>query len=330
MAEVISPSSSSDSEPEVIPKKPSLKRRRFFTDNAVAAVPVYSTKVQKSLQLLPKSLKLSYIPQILNTSDDEEDTISSEKTQVVEETRCQNMSPSPPPPPPPPRLRRACRRDKCSCNQSGCRILNQLEFPNLVQGILKQRLESLTSSLSAAKKSLQDEETDADSNDVILIDASDSQELLLKVRCRADLHRVSIRMTDPLQKVIEHMGQTLKVPPNRILLLLRDRELAADATPGRLGLGVADIVDCIVETNNKQSSDSGNLQLRVQGKDKSSEMEITVQKGEPLQVLMNHYRQAQGLGRRKLVFHFDGQKLMETWTPEELGMESGDVIEVWS
>uniref|UniRef100_H9GAJ1 NFATC2-interacting protein n=2 Tax=Anolis carolinensis TaxID=28377 RepID=H9GAJ1_ANOCA len=137
-------------------------------------------------------------------------------------------------------------------------------------------------------------------------------------------------MTDPLQKVIEHMGQTLKVPPNRILLLLRDRELAADATPGRLGLGVADIVDCIVETNNKQSSDSGNLQLRVQGKDKSSEMEITVQKGEPLQVLMNHYRQAQGLGRRKLVFHFDGQKLMETWTPEELGMESGDVIEVWS
>ncbi|XP_060636526.2 NFATC2-interacting protein isoform X2 [Anolis sagrei] len=305
MAEVVCVSSSSDSEAEVIPRKPPPKRRRLITDNTVPAVPVYSGKVQKSLHLLPKSLTLSYIPQILNASDDEEETIPSENTQLVEETRCQNQSPSPPPPP---RPRRYCRRDK----------------------ILKQRLESLTSSLSAAKKSLQDEETDADTNDVILIDASDSQELLLKVRCRADLHRVSIRMTDPLQKVIEHMGQTLKVPPNRILLLLRDRELAADATPGRLGLGVADIVDCVVETNNNQNSDSGNLRLRVQGKDKSSEMEIAVQKEEPLQVLMNHYRQAQGLGKRKLVFHFDGQKLMETWTPEELGMESGDVIEVWS
>uniref|UniRef100_A0A8D2IT64 NFATC2-interacting protein n=1 Tax=Varanus komodoensis TaxID=61221 RepID=A0A8D2IT64_VARKO len=139
--------------------------------------------------------------------------------------------------------------------------------------------------------------------------------------------QLSTSQTDPLQRVVEHMGQMLKVHPNRILLLLRDQELAADATPARLGLGVADIIDCIVETASGESADIGNLQLRVQGKDKSSQMEITVRK--PLETLMNHYRQAQGLGRCKLVFHFDGQRLMENWTPEDLGMESGDVIEVW-
>ncbi|KAH0626557.1 hypothetical protein JD844_001615 [Phrynosoma platyrhinos] len=314
MAEKVYSCSSSDSEPEAAPKKPLVKRRRrlLITDAAVPAVPVYSSKVEKSLQLFPESLKQSTEPQVLSTSDKEEDEILSEKTQMEQKTRCQTQSPSPPPSP---RPRRQCRRDK----------------------ILKKRFESLTSSLSAAKKSLQDMGTEAD-DDVILIDAtepSESQELSLKVRCRADLYRVPVLMvrcltTDPLQRVVEHMGQTLKVHPNRILLLLRDRELAADATPGGLGLGVADIVDCIVETNSSENNDSGNLQLRVQGNNRSSRMEITVQKGEPLQVLMNRYRQAQGLGRRKLVFHFDGRRLVETWTPEELGMESGDVIEVWS
>uniref|UniRef100_A0A8C5WQD5 NFATC2-interacting protein n=1 Tax=Laticauda laticaudata TaxID=8630 RepID=A0A8C5WQD5_LATLA len=43
---------------------------------------------------------------------------------------------------------------------------------------------------------------------------------------------------------------------------------------------------------------------------------------------MNHYKEAQGLSRSKVVFYFDGQRLTETLTPEQLGMESGDVIEI--
>ncbi|XP_061446266.1 NFATC2-interacting protein [Rhineura floridana] len=314
MAETADSCSSSDSEPEGTPKKPLIKRRRLFTDMAVPMVPVYSSKVQNSLQLFPESLKLPIqIPmlssktQVLGTSDDDDDDVKEEAPtkQVEQETRCQVPSPSPPPPPQP--------RKRCYRAQN-----------------LDQKLRNLTSSLSAAKKSLQDEGLE---DDVIVIDApepSESQDLVLKVRCRTDLYRVSIRMTDPLQRVIEHMGQMLKVHPNRILLLFQDRELAADATPCGLGLGVADIIDCIVETSSRGSDEVGNLQLRVQGKDKSSQMEITLQRGEPLQALMSRYRQAQGLGRRKLIFYFDGQRLAETWTPEELGMESGDVIEVWS
>ncbi|KAJ7313893.1 hypothetical protein JRQ81_005674 [Phrynocephalus forsythii] len=306
MAEVDS-CSSSDSELEGTPKKPLVKRRRLITDSAVLAVPVYSNKVQNSLQLFPKSLKLpTQVPelssesQVLDASDEEGETPA---TQVERETsRYQDQSPSPPPPP---RPKRHCRRAR----------------------ILDQTLKNLASSLSAAKKSLQDDGAGAD---VILIEAPEpdkSQELVLKIRCRTDLYRVSVQMTDPLQRVVEHMAHILKVHPNRILLLLRDRELAADATPVGIGLGVADIIDCVVETT---SRDAAKLQLRLQGKDKNSQMDITVQKEEPFKVLMNRYRQAQGLGRRKLIFHFDGQQLVETWTPEDLGMESGDVIEVWS
>ncbi|XP_033025828.1 NFATC2-interacting protein [Lacerta agilis] len=311
MAETVGPCSSSDSEPEGTSRKPPIKRRRILpTDIGVAAVPVYSSKVQNSLHLFPESLKLpvrtpvlSSEPQVIDTSDEEEKEASTK--QVEQEKRHEALPPSPPPPPQLKKRRHGAKN-------------------------LHQKLRNLTSSLSAAKKTLQDEEL---RDDVILIDVfepSESQELVLKIRCRADLYKVSVQMTDPLQRVIEHMAQMLKVHKDRILLLFQDRELAADATPRVLGLGVADIIDCVVETTSQGSSDAGNLQLRVQGKDKSSQMEFTIQKGEPLQKLMSHYRQAQGFGRCKLKFYFDGQRLAGTCTPEELGMESGDVIEVWS
>lgn len=63
--------------------------------------------------------------------------------------------------------------------------------------LLDQRLKNLKSSLLAAKKSLQDEGLQTDRDDVILIDSpepSESRKLILKIRCRTDLHRIPVRM----------------------------------------------------------------------------------------------------------------------------------------
>ncbi|XP_077171990.1 LOW QUALITY PROTEIN: NFATC2-interacting protein [Paroedura picta] len=317
MAEVWDSCSSSDSEPEGPPKKPLPKRRRLCPDAAVPAVPVYSSKVQSSLQLFPESLKLPIqdplVSSVLQGASDEEEEDKVEMVTVspAEEEKRSSLSPLSPSPPPAPRPRRRCHEAQ----------------------ILDQRLRNLNSTLSAVKRSLQDEGSASEEDDVILIDSpepSESQELVLKIRCRADLYRVSVQTTDRLQRVVEHMGRTLKVHPSRILLLFQDRELSADATPRGLGLGVADIIDCVVEMTGKEDGEEGSLQLHVQGKDKSSHMDIVVHRNEPLQTLMNRYRQAQGLGRRKLTFYYDGQRLAESWTPEDVGMERGDVIEVWS
>ncbi|KAM3823531.1 NFATC2-interacting protein isoform 2-T2 [Vipera latastei] len=342
MAETVGSCSSSDSEPEEAPRKPFRKRRRLIAN--IPAVPIYSNKVQSSLQLLQNPLKLPEQveelcskPLVLSSSEEEEEK-EKEQTLVKQVKqkpkfqfscllpdfpeklnlnhdfvcspfgRCEDLSFSPSPPPSPPQQKK--RRVKAQ--------------------IFDQSLRNLTISLSAAKKSLQEQGSGCDEDDVILVDVFEPQELMLKVRCRADLYRVCIQTTEPLQRVVEHMSQILNVHPNRILLLHRDCELATDATPAKLDLGVADIIDCIVETSSQRTDDSGTLLLRVQGKDKSSVREITIQKGEPLEVLMKQYRQAQGLGRCKLVFYFDGQRLAETLTPEQLGMESGDVIEVWN
>ncbi|KAG8430247.1 hypothetical protein GDO86_018158 [Hymenochirus boettgeri] len=52
---------------------------------------------------------------------------------------------------------------------------------------------------------------------------------------------------------------------------------------------------------------------------------------EPLQSLMDQYRAAMGLTlKEKLSFFFEGQKLKGKNTAVELGLESDDIIEVWS
>ncbi|XP_034279251.1 NFATC2-interacting protein isoform X2 [Pantherophis guttatus] len=252
------------------------------------SVPVYSTQVENSLRFLKNPLKL---PDKIKARCNNKLAYSSEEDEDEEK-------PVP---------------------------LKQLKSK---PRMFDQNLKNLSNSLSAAKRSLQDQLFDED--DVILVDAFEPQELLLKVRCRADLYKICILMTEPLRRVVDHMSEILKVHPKRIILLHHDSELSPDSTPAKLDLGVASIIDCIVETNNQPGDDSGNLLLRVQGKDRSSVMEITIQKGEPLEALMNNYKQAQGQGRGKLVFYYDGQRLAETQTPEQLGMESGDVIEVWN
>lgn len=49
----------------------------------------------------------------------------------------------------------------------------------------------------------------------------------------------------------------------------------------------------------------------------------------PLKVLMSHYEKTMGLSGHKLSFFFDGTKLSGKELPADLGMESGDLIEVW-
>ncbi|XP_058039408.1 NFATC2-interacting protein [Ahaetulla prasina] len=250
------------------------------------AIPVYSTQVQNGLRLLKNPTKLP-------------DKIKA---------RCNNKL--------------AFSSDEDDDDEEEKRI--PLKLLKSRPRTYDQDQDNLSNSLLVAKKTLQEQMCDED--DVIMVDASEPRELLLKVRCRADIYKVCILMTEPLRRVINHMSQILKVDPKRLVLLHHDRHLMPESTPAKSDLSIASIIDCIVENDNQPADDSGGLLLRVQGKDRSSVMEITVQKGEPFTALMNRYKQTQGLG--KLVFSFDGKPLAETQTPEQVGMESGDVIEV--
>ncbi|XP_076798522.1 NFATC2-interacting protein isoform X2 [Arvicanthis niloticus] len=56
---------------------------------------------------------------------------------------------------------------------------------------------------------------------------------------------------------------------------------------------------------------------------------LPVRTDSPLKVLMSQYEEAMGLSGQKLTFFFDGTKLSGKELPADLGLESGDLIEVW-
>ncbi|XP_010621862.1 NFATC2-interacting protein [Fukomys damarensis] len=197
---------------------------------------------------------------------------------------------------------------------------------------VNRRLQDLRSCLSPKQHQGQDHQSQDD--EVLLVEGPvlpDNPRLFsLKVRCRADVIRLPIKMSEPLQRVVDHMASHLGVSPSRILLLFGETELSPAATPRTLKLGVADIIDCVVLASSSEGEEvSQQLRLRVQGKEKHQMLEILLSQDSPLETLMSHYEKAMGLSGHKLSFFFDGTKLSGKELPADLGMESGDLIEVW-
>ncbi|XP_019399071.1 PREDICTED: NFATC2-interacting protein [Crocodylus porosus] len=307
---------------------PRPKRRRLPPSTRVVAVPIYSSKVNRSFQLCP----LEVHPAIWEGEADLEDfplpapapclapPAPAEKKEVeasqVPEMLVRPTSPSPPPSPVPTRRRRGCTHHTIRA--------------------VEQQLQGLSSLLSAAQRSLRTE-PDAD---VVFLEAPapvlTSPPLRLKVRCRGQLHRLPLDSTQPLRQAAEQLAQLLGVLPSRVLLLWHDRLLEPSATPHSLGLGVADILDCVVEP--VEDSGAGGqarpppdeLSLTVRGRDPGSQFTFSVPKTAPLSGLMGRYRAAAGLDTALLRFVFDGRLLPPSDTPEELGLEPGDVIEAWN
>ncbi|XP_012664371.2 NFATC2-interacting protein [Otolemur garnettii] len=331
-----SDSERAEAEPSGSPRKLVRRRRRrlLLEPGEAPVVPVYSGKVKSSLHLIPDHLSLLklYPPgaeeevdvtdsssphpedplfpgspwrKKLRSKDEEEE----KKKKVFME---QDISPLPAPPP----------RTK---SRKHTRALQKLREVN-------KRLQDLRSCLSPKQQQGQDHESPED--EVVLVEGpllSETPRLLpLKIRCRADLVRLPVRMSEPLQSVVDHMASHLGVSPSRILLLFGETELSPSATPRTLRLGVADIIDCVVLASSPEATEtSQQLQLRVQGKEKHQMLEVSLSRDSPLKTLMSHYEEVMGLSGHKLSFFFDGTKLSGRELPTDLGMESGDLIEVW-
>uniref|UniRef100_A0A3B4CCN3 NFATC2-interacting protein n=2 Tax=Pygocentrus nattereri TaxID=42514 RepID=A0A3B4CCN3_PYGNA len=185
-----------------------------------------------------------------------------------------------------------------------------------------------------------------DDDDIIIISSEDKQkrrppkpeprtaarEISLKFRWRTDVFKVPVLSTDRLYKAVEQLSAKLKVLPSQILLLRQDTELAVDCTASELGLGIADIIDCVVITEDKEESNSRDvITLRLQGQEKGSAQEYSLHKDAPLGSILSQYTSGlSAIAKRRVKFLFDGSKVTPSQTPSQLDMENGDVIEVWT
>ncbi|XP_077763268.1 NFATC2-interacting protein isoform X2 [Canis aureus] len=276
-----SDSEGADARPAGAPRATVRRRRRLLLDPGEApAVPVYSGKVKSSLHLIPDHLSLLKLcppeaeeeADMADSSSPHPEDVSFPDSPWKKKLRSKNsekkskevflVQDTSPLPSPPPRTK----------SRKHSRALQKLREVN-------KRLQDLRSCLSPKQHQGQDHQNQED--EVVLVEGPilpESPRLFpLKIRCRADVVRFPVRMSEPLQSVVNHMATHLGVSPSRILLLFGETELSPTATPRTLKLGVADIIDCVVLANSPEAAEMSQLlQLRVQGKEKHQMLEISL------------------------------------------------------
>ncbi|XP_060748275.1 NFATC2-interacting protein [Tachysurus vachellii] len=291
-----------DSDVEIIAlnrTNPPSKRRRILEPSAITPAPLYSNKVTRSRQKKP--------------------TLFTQKkcTDVSEEVRQWPSS-----------LSRS-KNKPFSINLSDS---DEEPRPDKPQS-LNQKLDA-PSSLLCGK------------DDIIISSSEDkqkrhpakpkrrkrAQEISLKFRWQQEMHKISVLSTDPLSKAVAQLSVKLKVPPSKILLLRNDDKLPVHATITQLDLCTADIIDCLLITDNKEDESSCDvITVRLQGKEKGSAKEYSLHKNAPLDSVLSQYTKGlSAVSKHRVTFLFDGLKVKLNQTPSQLDMEDGDVIDVWA
>ncbi|XP_028843175.1 NFATC2-interacting protein isoform X2 [Denticeps clupeoides] len=345
MAEAIQ-ISDSGSDTEAPTMKPPPKRRRILDPSAIPKVSIYSSKVDRSLELKPAFLKAAHLIDV----DEEEaallpqDFLEKQKTKVLdvdveEEHKPQDDIRSPSPPPP---LGRACVKLTRRANRKIREINKTL---SVIDSIIKQS--DKTESVPAKSFSPGDYD-DYDDDDIVLVSSAQQQnkkpgpsphlvsqqsrQISLKFRCRTELLKIPVQSMAPLTHAVDQLSVKLGVPPNRILLLMKEVELSVTSTASELGLTIADIIDCVVIPDERKGDGkhSDVITVRLQSKEKGSAQEYSLRKDEPLRSIFSQYVSSlDNRTRQRVSFLFDGSRVTHSQTPSDLDMEDGDVIEAW-
>ncbi|XP_071267927.1 NFATC2-interacting protein isoform X6 [Salvelinus alpinus] len=319
MAEV---NTDSDSDLELTaPVKPQPKRRRIIDPSSITTVPIYSNKVNSSLQLNPTLFACD-----VNAGDNAEEVSLWAKSPPSKKKKPIIMALND-------------SEDESEPEDKDLEINRKLKA---VGSLLSPEAKGRSGCHSPPL-------TEYDDDDIILMSPNSrprsqplapsrdhspltSREIALKFRSRTDLYKIPVLTTVPLSKAVEQLSVKLKVPPSRILLLRRDIELPVHSTANELGLGIADIIDCVViAADDKHQPEHGDmLTVRLQAKEKGSAQEYSLHKDAPLGSILSQYVSSMSVdARRKVRFQFDGSKVVHSQTPSQLDMEDGDVIEVW-
>ncbi|XP_070573380.1 NFATC2-interacting protein-like [Ptychodera flava] len=273
-------------------------------------------------QLSPvKKPRRPAMPKAIYVSSDEEKDddvcIVGYKTPEKQNTSIySDKSPSPPPSPPPPSSVSVIVQPR---NRRTTKVLRNVDAA--VDSIRRNAFQSPL----------------AQSPDDCFIIGSPQEDktMKVKIRCKLGVQRYDMKMTDCFGVIMKSLAEKLHVDSERILLTLKDDSIVAEDTPLSTNLQITDIIDCVVvdvnaatsDPNDVSESDNDYVQIKVQGKDKSKKI-ISIKRTDPLERLMEEYSSWKQIPRNKVTFFFDGDKLFPQNTPQDLDMETDDVIDV--
>ena len=155
--------------------------------------------------------------------------------------------------------------------------------------------------------------------DVLTLMSAEIQCVSVKVRGQdGNIFHYVIGMKTPLKKLMEAYCSHMAVEIDRYSFHFDQNQLEETQTLQELKMEDGDVIDAILM--------AVHINIKVKGQDGNT-VHFKMNRNTQLKKLMEAYCNRQSLQMDQIRFLFDGNRLRETYTPEELEMEDDDVID---
>ncbi|XP_045782833.1 uncharacterized protein CG4449-like [Maniola jurtina] len=165
-------------------------------------------------------------------------------------------------------------------------------------------------------------------------DAEDNEPLSVKVIWRSlEISKFTIRKYQKLTQIFDHFAQKENVGKDKLLFTYNNKIFTCDDTPASIDYNIAKFIDGgIVSQSLKdivhEKTKVNGIQIKFQCQNSKKPIEITIGKDDKVSLAMTQCAERLEIPLNKLKFEFDGDVIVGTNTPQQMGLENGDCIDV--
>lgn len=261
-------------------------------------------------------------------NDDEEDIDSSQDVLELDDTKKNSDKP------PARKVNAAVERLKSFDVDLDCSLTPPPQLSSLKRSIQSASYRNVKSTLDMLKNdisSLNNSESDISliSDSQIESSAEKQKTIKLKIRLHGCITKFDVLMSDPFRNVYNLIAANENVDITKVCMNYpQENPIKYDDTPEKLGITVADIIDCYIYSGDTQYEDGEDrISIRIQGRGKKSTKDYLIGKTEKVERIFKEYCVFQNLKVKDVKFFFDGDPVAWDSTPHDLDIDDGDVID---
>ncbi|XP_045784347.1 uncharacterized protein CG4449-like [Maniola jurtina] len=176
-------------------------------------------------------------------------------------------------------------------------------------------------------------------DDVVMLDseetdAEDNEPLSVKVIWRSwEISKFMIRKYQKLTQIFDHFAQKENVGKDKLLFTYNNKILTCDDTPASIVYNIAKFIDGGIVSQSlrnivHEKTKVNGIQIKFQCQNSKKPIEITIGKDDKVSLAMTQCAERLEVPLNKLKFEFDGDIVVGTNTPQQMGLENGDCIDV--
>ncbi|XP_078485057.1 NFATC2-interacting protein-like [Ciona intestinalis] len=192
-------------------------------------------------------------------------------------------------------------------------------------------LENVKSMLHEARHAQLDLDSSVDNNNSIVEYDDTNSYIVVRIRLHDTIHKYPVNRDDSFYEIFKLLAKKKSVAMECLVMTYNDQAVCMDDTAKKLGLSVADTIDCLIvhkKVGTTQYNSRDYISINFQCKFQKVKKNYKTNKYTSLQETFEKYAADIGHKLQELVFKFDGDVIHKTSLPLDLDLENDDTIDV--